>query len=95
MWIVEDADVAIGVVRLERGRPDDDSRISIVLAPAWRGRGVGRGVIAAACAACPGAVIAEIRSDNPASLAAFAAAGFVRWPSRDGADVLAYRWSRS
>ena len=55
---------------------------------------VGRAIITAACAADPGAVIAEIRPDNLASQAAFAAAGFVRCPPRDRAGALAYRWSR-
>ncbi|MBK7073573.1 MAG: GNAT family N-acetyltransferase [Myxococcales bacterium] len=94
IWIAEVAGVAVGVVRIERERADADGRISIVLDPAWRGRGVGRAIITAACAADPGAVIAEIRPDNLASQAAFAAAGFVRCPPRDRAGALAYRWSR-
>lgn len=94
MWIAEVDGVGVGVVRIERAPGDSDDRISIALDPTWRGRGVGRAVIAAACAATPGPVLAEIRPDNLASRAAFAAAGFVRWPRRDHADVLAYRWSR-
>ncbi|HVV85915.1 MAG TPA: GNAT family N-acetyltransferase, partial [Kofleriaceae bacterium] len=55
-------------------------RISIVLDPSARGRGLGRRVITLACAADGGPVVAEVLSDNHASRAAFEAAGFVRQP---------------
>jgi UDP-2,4-diacetamido-2,4,6-trideoxy-beta-L-altropyranose hydrolase len=93
MWIAERSGAPIGVVRVERATTDGEGYLSIVIDPAWRGRGVGRAVIALACDASEGPVLAEIRPDNPASQAAFAAAGFVRWPSRDRGDALAYRWS--
>lgn len=95
LWIAECDDAAIGCVRVERAATGGDGRISIVLDPRWRGRGVGRAVIAAACAASAGPVVAEIRPDNLASQAAFAAAGFVRDPAHDRAGALAFRWSRS
>ncbi len=90
LWIVEVAGAPAGVVRVD-GLPDA-ARISIAVDPAWRGRGVGRAAIALACRAAGVPVVAEIRLDNHASVAAFAAAGFTRWPVGDRADAVAYRW---
>jgi spore coat polysaccharide biosynthesis predicted glycosyltransferase SpsG/RimJ/RimL family protein N-acetyltransferase len=71
---------AIGFVRFDLD--GDTAVISIGLAPASRGHGYGRRVIAAACAevlavaAGPRVVIAYVKPGNEASLRAFRAAGF-------------------
>ncbi len=73
-------------------------RISIVLDPSIRGRGLGRRVISLACAADGGPVVAEILADNHASQIAFEAAGFVREPASpapaalEARPVLRYQW---
>lgn len=76
IWIARVGGVPAGVVRIDRGRGGEAGVISIVLDPAVRGRGLGRRVIALACAADGGEVTADIRADHRASRAAFEAAGF-------------------
>lgn len=74
--------------RLSRG-DQPPGRISIVLDPAVRGRGLGRRVIGLACAADGGPVVAEILADNLVSRVAFEAAGFVREPDTSPAPPAA------
>ena len=83
LWIAQLDGCPIGVVRVDRDDHDVDSpgRISIVLDPSVRGRGLGRQVIALACAADGGPVVADILADNHASRTSFEAAGFVQVPS--------------
>jgi UDP-2,4-diacetamido-2,4,6-trideoxy-beta-L-altropyranose hydrolase len=92
IWIVEDGGVATGVVRLDRidPMPGGAARISIALGSQSRGRGIGRRAIAAACAAWNAPVIAEIRTTNDASRAAFLAAGFELVTEADG--LATFRW---
>lgn len=108
LWIALLDGCPVGVVRIDRARDATATagRISIVLDPSVRGRGLGRRVIALACAADGGPVVAEILVDNHASRACFEAAGFVREPSPiapaprspaaiDGSDprpVIRYLW---
>lgn len=68
--------------RVRRASRSDQpvGRISIVLDPSARGRGLGRRVIALACAADGGPIEAEILADNRVSRAAFEAVGFVAQP---------------
>lgn len=81
--IAEDSTgVRIGQVRFERG--DGPRQVSIVVAPGHRGRGLGRALLASACALVERPVEALVRADNPASIKAFSAAGF----SRSGARVV-------
>jgi RimJ/RimL family protein N-acetyltransferase len=75
-WIAQVGGVPAGVVRIDRAAGGEPGRVSIVLDPAVRGRGLGRRVIALACAADGGEVAADIHADNRASRAAFEAAGF-------------------
>ena len=103
LWIAVLGGCPVGVVRIDREADDASAlgRISIVLDSSVRGRGLGRRVIALACAADGGPVVAEILVDNRTSRACFEAAGFTREPSStppltiDGGDprpVIRYLW---
>ncbi|MHB1244191.1 MAG: GNAT family N-acetyltransferase [Gaiellaceae bacterium] len=79
LLIVEDSGQPVGQVRLER--EGDAAEIHIALAPAARGRSIGRRALHAAVALAPGlldvrTVAARVKQDNEASLRAFEAAGF-------------------
>lgn len=68
-----------GYLRLDRALPSDDWVISIATAPAFRGSGVARQVLALAERLFPGdAQFAEVKDGNAASMALFEAAGFDR-----------------
>lgn len=88
LWIVEDSGRPAGSVRLDLGAADATAEVSIALDPAARGLGLGRRALELAAAAAPDGVArvtARVRSDNAASLLAFAAAGFARTgEDRDG-----------
>jgi UDP-2,4-diacetamido-2,4,6-trideoxy-beta-L-altropyranose hydrolase len=89
IWIVETLAGPVGVVRLDmvsRGL----ARISIALAPASRGNGVGRQAISAVCQRWNQPIIAEILADNLASRACFEACGFRSVVECDG--LLTYHW---
>ena len=75
MWIVEANDADVGVVRIDP-RDDGAGRISIAIASAARGRGVGRRAVIAACDAWQRPLIAEVLADNAASRSCFEACGF-------------------
>jgi RimJ/RimL family protein N-acetyltransferase len=80
-WIgVADDGRPIGQVRVEVSS-DAVGEISISTAPEARERGFGRALLAAAVGEAPRALgvkrlLARVRTDNPASLALFAGAGF-------------------
>ncbi len=96
VWIALLDGCPVGVVRIERAADQVPGRISIVLDPAVRGRGLGRRVIGLACVADGGPIVAEILADNHASRACFEAAGFVLDPTADEPDrdrpALRYLW---
>ena len=105
LWIAELDRCPIGVVRIDRDDHDGEvaaaelpGRISIVLDPGVRGRGLGRRVIALACAADGGPVVADILADNHVSRTSFEAAGFMQAPSPSSPApaasraVLRYLW---
>jgi ribosomal protein S18 acetylase RimI-like enzyme len=78
---------SVGLVRLER-MADRGLRIGINIAPEWRGRGVGRALLAEVLSATPGArLTADVRSDNLASIRLFSGAGFARRGEADGIVV--------
>ncbi len=76
MWIVEDGPTAMGLIRIERPAREAPGRVSLVLDPLARGRGVGRAAVRAACRLDGGPLVAEIQLGNQASLTCFLAAGF-------------------
>lgn len=76
----------VGVVRFNRRRDRDAWEVSITIAPAAQGHGLGRVVLAAGIEALrqdhPGAkVLAAVQSGNLASERLFLGAGFVPVPS--------------
>jgi len=89
MWIVEEWGAPVGVLRLDPRR--ETTLISIALAAAARGRGIGRSAIAAVCLAWRRPIIAEIFADNYASRVCFEACGFREIGEND--SYVTYRWS--
>jgi RimJ/RimL family protein N-acetyltransferase len=89
IWIIEDARVPVGVVRLDLVA-HGLMRISIALAADARDRGIGRAAILQACRAWGQPVLAEILADNLASRACFEACGFRPVVECDG--LLTYHW---
>ena len=80
LTIAEHEGTPVGTVRLDR-RGADEAELSITIAPAARGRGLARPAIDLGVEHARGEwgvtrVTARIRSENAASLRAFAAAGF-------------------
>lgn len=91
-------DAPAGVVRFERDGPD--CVISVALAPAFQGRGLGPRVIAQGCRMAArrrfaATVDAFIKLDNPASRKAFSKAGFtlMEETAHRGIPCLRMRWS--
>ena len=82
MYVASDEHgVPVGHVRFEPAGPD--LRISVVVAPEHRGRGLARAVIESgtreiARRRVEGRIVAEIRPENEASRRAFERAGFLR-----------------
>jgi RimJ/RimL family protein N-acetyltransferase len=91
LFVAHDAErrVDIGVVRLERR--DDETELSITVAPEQRGRGyshdlIARGVDAAGAVR----VVARVKPRNERSLRAFRSSGFAGGTERDGLVCLVY-----
>lgn len=82
IYVIEVSDQPVGVVRFERST-DGEAVVSVNIAPAARGRGLGPKALRQACTRVAeedavSSVIAYIKVDNVASVRAFAQAGFVR-----------------
>jgi UDP-2,4-diacetamido-2,4,6-trideoxy-beta-L-altropyranose hydrolase len=93
IWIAEDGIEPVGQVRVDLN--GNSGTVSITVAAEHRGRGIGtsmlKAVIAkAGTAGAPPRLNALVRSDNAASLHAFAAAGFRR--VGEGSDFLELEW---
>lgn len=96
LFIAEHAGEAVGLLRLDANAEAAGCTISINLAPQARGRGLGRASLEAATDAARqlgfAHIDALIRSQNGASLAAFARAGYRPVDGTSaGEGVLAYR----
>jgi L-amino acid N-acyltransferase YncA len=89
IWVIESLGGPVGVVRLDSSG-SGQSRISIALAAAARGRRIGRRAISEACRRWGRPVYAEILADNLASRACFEACGFRSVVECDG--LLIYHW---
>lgn len=89
MWVIEEGNHGVGVVRLEQTR-HGRARISIALAAFARGRGVGRTAIAEVCRLWARPIVAEIFTDHAASRACFEACGFRAIATERG--VVTYHW---
>jgi RimJ/RimL family protein N-acetyltransferase len=81
----------IGCIRFDRMRTDV-FLVSIVVAPAERGRGFGHALLRSGVAVLPGIVLeAEIAADNLASQRIFEACGFERILTESNNKFLRYR----
>jgi len=89
MWIVEDENAPVGVVRLDPY--GGVMRISIALSTKARGRGIGQRAIRAACEAYGLPIEALIRAGNTRSTACFHACGFTLAEVTE--EFVTYRWS--
>jgi len=89
IWVIETPGGPVGVVRLD-AIGGGLTRISIALAAAARGRGIGRRAVATACHRWGRPIIAEILADNLASRACFEACGFRSVVECDG--LFTYHW---
>jgi RimJ/RimL family protein N-acetyltransferase len=90
LLVVEDAGEPVGQVRIQR-HDDGVLEVHIGLAPAARGRGVGREALELAWREAGGEPLtARVLADNERSLRAFAAAGF-RERARGEREVLLER----
>ena len=92
LYIIEAVGEAVGVVRLDL--EGERATVSINLAPEWRGRGVGPLALERLTELAFGTLglnrlVASVKADNRASLAAFEKAGFA--PSGRSATVTLHR----
>ncbi len=93
IWIAEDGAETVGQVRIDLS--GDCGVVSIAVGVDHRGRGVGTAMLKAVVArvgldGAPSRLTAMVRSDNAASLHAFAAAGFRR--GVDGTEFQEFEW---
>jgi RimJ/RimL family protein N-acetyltransferase len=93
IWIAEDGSTPVGQLRVDLD--GDSGTVSIAVAADHRGRGIGTAmlralVIKAGAEGAPSRLMAVVRSDNAASLHAFAAAGFRR--AGEGSEFLELEW---
>ena len=89
MWVIEEHGRPVGVIRLDTSA-SGLTQVSIALAAAARGRGVGRQAITAACQWWGKQICAEIFADNLPSRACFEACGFRSVVEAEG--LLTYYW---
>jgi RimJ/RimL family protein N-acetyltransferase len=82
----------IGSVRFDRIGRGDTFLVSIVIAPAQRGCGFGKGLLGSAIVSLPNATLkAEIAKENIASRRIFEACGFLQVPADTNSEFLHYR----
>ena len=95
IWMIEDADAIVGVVRIDPVDRGNCGRISIAIDATARGRGIGRRAIAAACQRWGRALVAEIHPANLDSIACFTACGFIQRgdPHPSTHNLLSLTWS--
>lgn len=90
IWIVEHHGEPVGTVRID-AHDGANATISIAIAAAARGHGIGKTAIELACTKWCGTVVAEIHESNARSRACFIACGFAKIGKREAFDV--YLWS--
>ncbi len=95
MWIIEDAGANVGVLLIDRHDRQALPRLTIVLGTRFRGRGIGRLALEAACAQWQRPLIAEVDGANAAGVRTLEAAGFERTNERQAGKVVrcTYLWS--
>jgi len=99
IYVIEDSGQPVGVVRFALEGPGE-AVVSINIAPAARGRGIGPDALRQACALvfeedAVSAVTAYIKPENAASLRAFEQAGFAHTGStaREDETAMVMRWT--
>lgn len=77
LMVAEIGDRAVGVIRYD-AMPDDDCEVSLYIDPELNGLGLGKSLLRAGERSLRGArgIVAEVLSDNPASVKIFAASGY-------------------
>lgn len=95
LWVIEEAGARSGVVLIDRHDKQALPRLSMVVSPRQRGRGLGRHALALLCAQWQHPLIAEAFADNLAAVRSLEAAGFGRANERrhDGKVICTYLWS--
>jgi GNAT superfamily N-acetyltransferase len=82
LWIIEDAGAGVGVVLIDRHDKQALPRLTIVLSPRARGKGIGRLALARLCEQWQRPIIAEVSTDNIPGVRSLEAAGFGRASER-------------
>jgi GNAT superfamily N-acetyltransferase len=95
LWIVEESGAGVGVVLIDRHDKQALPRLTIVLSPRARGKGIGRRALARLCEQWQRPIIAEVATDNLPGVRSLEAAGFGRASERQvGAQTrCTYLWS--
>lgn len=95
LWIVEESGADVGVMLIDRHDKQALPRLTIVLSPRARGKGIGRRALARLCEQWQRPLIAEVSTDNIPGIRSLEAAGFGRASERQlGAKVqCTYLWS--
>lgn len=95
MWIVEDAGANVGVVLIDRHDRQALPRLTIVLGPRFRRRGIGRRALEVTCEQWQRPLLAEVDSANVAGVRSLEAAGFERTNERPSGSTVrcTYLWS--
>jgi ribosomal-protein-alanine acetyltransferase len=73
--VVEDGQVVAFLVT-RKTAPDESEVLNLAVHPAFRGRGIGRQLLAAAIQAAPGTWFLEVRESNAPALALYRSLGF-------------------
>ena len=89
LWIAEEKGVAVGTIRSDP--VDSGWKLSWTVAPLHRRRSIGKIMLRAAVGLLDGVLLAEIRSDNVASLRVAAAVGFEFNAQKDGMTFWSYQ----
>ncbi|WKB51727.1 GNAT family N-acetyltransferase [Eleftheria terrae] len=93
LWVARSGPHTVGWLSFlgyfDRPGCEATAELSVYVAPAWQGRGIGRQLVDRAVQRAPACgyrrLLAQIWSDNHASLGLFARAGFVLWGRLPGA----------
>ncbi len=91
LFVVELDGVPTGTIRADED-VDGSFELSWTVAPAMRGRGVGKAMLVVVCELFPGELTAQVKTENAASMSMATSVGFTLEKEADG--VLHYRLRR-